>query len=185
MRLALLALLVVIVAGCNGPAATGQVSVTPAPSASPTPDTGLVAIDNDGPDGAEVTLILLRGSVDRVALVFLNGTTRVRSTAGRVVRFDTGAGVIAAIEPIGQRVTAEQLMVGPGERRVVRLPSVAGATSLLIEVRNASLVDRVRTATGGWTVLSDAFLVKCGAGQLEHLELRLVRDGVGTWSSRC
>lgn len=187
MRFAKVALLIVVLAGCNGAPAANPVSVTPAPAptGSPTEESGRVAIVNDGRGEVQVKVTILEGTVDRVALIYLNGTTRVRPTPDRVVKFDTSAGVIVAIEPIGRRVTSKRLTIGPWERRGVGLSPSAGPRTVLLEVQNSSLARRVVTATGGWTVLSSALLVTCRDQSADRLEFRITGDAVSEWPPRC
>lgn len=187
MRLATGALIVLLVTGCNGATSTGPVTVTPAPAPtdSPAVDSGHVAFANTGTVAARVTVTVLEGTVDRVALVFLNGTTRVRATPRRIVRFDTSEGVVVAIEPIGRRVATEEVTIRPGERRVVGVPPLGTTRTFLVEIQNGSLTRQVVTATGGWTVLSDALLVTCKTRATQRLELRVAGDGVTEWSPPC
>lgn len=136
MRYRWVVLTAILVAGCSASPGTAPVTVTPAPAPteSAPPGTGTVAIDNDGPSPVRVTVTLLAGNVDRVAMVLLNGTTRVRSIADRVVRFDLSAGVVAAVEPVGERVTSKEVTVESGHRRVIPLPSVDGRSTIVIEM---------------------------------------------------
>ncbi len=187
MRLSWVVLATVLIAGCTAPPGPAPVTVTPAPAptASANPGTGTFVIDNDGVSPARVTVTLLAGEVDRVSMVYLNGTTRVRSTADRAVRFDLSAGVVAAVEPAGERVASSEVTVQPGQRRVMPLPAVDGRSTIVIGVKNGSLVRRVKTATGGWTVLADALLLQCDSGTHDRVELLLTGDGIDRWSSRC
>lgn len=187
MRLATGVLLILLVAGCNGAPSAGSVTVTPAPAPTDTPavESGHVAFANTGTVAAQVTVTVLEGPVDRVALVFLNGTTRVRSTPRRIVRFDTSEGVVVAIEPIGRRLATEEVTIRPGERRVVGLPSLGATRTFLVEIQNGSLTRQVVTATGGWTVLSDALLVTCKTRATQRLEFRVAGDAVTEWSPQC
>lgn len=177
----------VLLAGCSAAPGGSPVTVTPAPAPteSPSPGTGTVLIDNDGPSPARVTVTLLAGEVDRVALVYLNGTTRSRTVDRRIARFELSGGVVAAVEPSGERITSTEVTVESGRQRVIALPAAEGPTTVVIEVKNGTLVERVKTATGGWTVLADALLLGCDAGTHERLKLLLTRDGLIRWSSQC